>query len=215
MTDKTLKDKAIDIKGKKYAQVKDRVQWLDENMNGKYSITTDYKYYETQRMWVVKAQLSIFEEGRVLDYNGLAQEVESDDFNKVNNASALENCETSAIGRACAAFGLGIQESYASANEMNKQPRAMKLATPKQIKWIRDTARQLNDQLGDDAEVDEFIESILTIKPTQIPVFKIKDAIDKLKLEAGNTPDIDYEGGAPVEVTDEMLEKVQRGEIDY
>lgn len=207
--DKTLKDKTIDIKGKKYAMVKDRVEWLSTNLDGEYSITTDYIYYEDQRMWVVKAQLTIFRDGRTLDYTGLAQEVESDDTTKVNNASALENCETSAIGRACAAFGLGIQESYASANEMNKIPRVTKFATDKQIDWIRREARKINDQLGDDDEVDEWVEAILTVKPGQVPIYKVKDAIDKLKED--DTPATDI----VVEVTDQDLENLEQGKLPY
>lgn len=218
MTDKQLKDKTIDIKGKQYAQVKDRVQWLDENMNGQYSITTSYKYLPEDRRWIVKATLTIYTKDGERVFNGLAQEVESDDISKVNNASALENCETSAIGRACAAFGLGIQESYASANEMNKKPREAKLATPKQIKWIRDEARKLNDQLRTNEEVDEWVEGILTIKPAQVPIFKVKDAIDKLK-ESEHEDLPDYEGGEGLDevvpVTDQMLDDLDKGKLPY
>ena len=46
---------------------------------------------------------------------GLAVEVRGS--SQINKTSALENCETSAIGRALAAFGLGGSE-YASANEV-------------------------------------------------------------------------------------------------
>lgn len=130
MTSKTLEGKTINIKGKKYAQVKDRVLWLDENKSGAYSIETNYEYFADRRMWVVKATLTV--DG--MTYTGLAQEVEVDDYTKVNSTSALENCETSAIGRACAAFGLGIQDSYASSNEVYKaqgrQLAAAKVAVP-------------------------------------------------------------------------------------
>src|SRR6185369_10279057 len=117
MTDKSLKSKSVKVKGgASYAMVKDRVLWLDANKSGAYSIDTKHWFYPEQRTWVVKAVLTV--DGHT--FSGHAQEVESNDARLVNYASALENCETSAIGRACAAYGLGIQDSYASADEVHK-----------------------------------------------------------------------------------------------
>ena len=111
---KDLKDKAILIKNKSYVQVKDRILALAEE--GKYSIETDYEYFADRKMWVVKAKLSY--NGQV--YTGLAQEVESDNYKEVNHSSALENAETSAVGRACAMAGIGVLDSIASVDEINK-----------------------------------------------------------------------------------------------
>ena len=121
---KDLKDKAISIKGKAYVQVKDRILYLSESKN--YSIETDYQYFEERKMWVVKATLSIYKDSHtqskpcVDTYTGLAQEIESDDYKQVNHSSALENCETSAVGRAWAMAGIGVLDSIASVDEMNK-----------------------------------------------------------------------------------------------
>lgn len=62
---------------------------------------------------IIKAWISD-EEGRVIA-TGYAEEVRNS--TNINKTSALENCETSAIGRALACFGLG-GEHYASANEV-------------------------------------------------------------------------------------------------
>ena len=51
----------------------------------------------------------------------------------------------------------------------------------KQLKWVRDTAHEVNDQLGDDAETDEFIAGVLNYPVDKIPSWKTKDAVDKLK----------------------------------
>jgi len=110
-----LKDKAIKIQGKDYVQVKDRVLYLAEQIKD-YSIETDYIYYPEQKMWVVKAKLTIGSN----TYTGLGQEVESENYKDVNFSSALENCETSAVGRACAMAGIGVIDSIASSDEMNK-----------------------------------------------------------------------------------------------
>lgn len=99
------------------------------------------------------------------------------------------------------------------------QPRTVKYATDKQIKWIRDTARSLNDQLGDDEEVDDWVEEILTVKPKQVPIYKVKDAVDKLKKEAGGKELPDYEAGEGLDeiapVTDEILEDFKKGNLPY
>ena len=112
---KDLKDKAIQIKGKNYVQVKDRILALADDEKG-YSIETDYEYFAERKMWVVKAKLSY--NGQV--YTGLAQEIESDNYKEVNHTSALENAETSAVGRACAMAGIGVLDSIASVDEINK-----------------------------------------------------------------------------------------------
>lgn len=114
--DKSLKDKAIKIKGKDYIQVKDRILFLSDEYDGKYSIETEYQYFQERKMWVVKATLTLNDK----KYTGLAQELESDDYKQVNHTSALENAETSAVGRACAMAGIGVLDSIASIDEINK-----------------------------------------------------------------------------------------------
>ena len=55
-------------------------------------------------------------EGRVLA-SGHAHEEKSSSF--INKTSYVENCETSSWGRALANFGIGIDSSVASANEVD------------------------------------------------------------------------------------------------
>ena len=121
---KSLKEKAISIKGKEYVQVKDRVMFLSDNYEWRYNLQSEYQYFPERKMWVVKATLTIWNEDHTefSIYNWLAQEVESDNYKEVNYSSALENCETSARGRCCAAAGIGIDATWgiASANEMQK-----------------------------------------------------------------------------------------------
>lgn len=104
----------IKVKGKDYVPVNERIKYLSANYN--YSITTEYWYYPDRLMWVVRATLII--DGNT--FTGLAQEVESNNYKDVNFTSALENAETSAVGRACAFAGIGIDTGIASADEVNK-----------------------------------------------------------------------------------------------
>jgi hypothetical protein len=107
--------KTIKIHGKNYTEVKERVRALAES-DIEYDIITDYTYFENRKMWVVKATLKIGQR----TYIGHAQEIESSSTRDVNFSSALENAETSAVGRAFAFAGIGIVDSIASIDEINK-----------------------------------------------------------------------------------------------
>ena len=103
----------INIHGKEYRTVAERVaDFRDaENFSASYSIITEI----ISAGEVVQMKASILnEEGRTLA-TGFAEEVRGS--TNINKTSALENCETSAIGRALANFGLSGTE-YASANEV-------------------------------------------------------------------------------------------------
>ncbi|MFY7938763.1 MAG: hypothetical protein ACOVOQ_15400 [Flavobacterium sp.] len=108
----------VKIKGKDYVPVHERIKWLNENYE--YNIETDYQYFPERKMWVVKAKLTIHGSDRNYIYTGLAQEIESDNYREVNHTSALENAETSAVGRACAFANIGIDTGIASADEVQK-----------------------------------------------------------------------------------------------
>ena len=51
-------------------------------------------------------------------FTGYAQEIVGDGY--INKTSALENAETSAVGRALAMMGIGVIDSVASVDEINK-----------------------------------------------------------------------------------------------
>jgi hypothetical protein len=105
----------ITIHGKEYVQVKDRIAYLASNDNDlPYSIETEFDYFPEEKMFIVKAKLTLGDNV----YTGLAQEIIGD--GNINRASALENAETSAVGRACAMAGIGVVDSIASADEVHK-----------------------------------------------------------------------------------------------
>jgi len=110
---KDLIKKAIDIKGKKYVLVSDRILAFNE-MYEDASITTEYNYLSELNMFVVEAIVSC-EKGMFV---GHSQAVIGDGY--INKTSALENAETSAVGRALAMMGIGVIDSVASVDEINK-----------------------------------------------------------------------------------------------
>ena len=105
--------KTINIKGKKYVEVNERLKYFRSNYPN-HSLTSQITHIDSE-MVVVKSDI-INENGKVLA-TGHAHEEKSASF--INKTSYVENCETSSWGRALANFGIGIDESVASANEVD------------------------------------------------------------------------------------------------
>jgi len=110
--DKSLKNKAIDIKGKQYVLVSDRILFFNQNFDG--SITTELLSQPSDELVVMKATVRVGD----LTFTGHSQAKWGDGY--INKTSALENCETSAVGRALAMMGIGVIDSVASVDEINK-----------------------------------------------------------------------------------------------
>ena len=106
--------KKIDIRGKQYAEVAQRVTAFRKlEPNGE--IRTQMLSFENG---VCVFRATIFDgEGKVLA-SGHAYEKESN--GNINKTACIENCETSAVGRALAFCGFGSTENIASAEEMRR-----------------------------------------------------------------------------------------------
>lgn len=110
----------VEIHGRIYETVASRVQKF-RAAHESYTLKTDIKRLDDE-MVVMEAQI-LDESGRLIA-NGHAQEFRQS--SQINRTSYVENCETSAIGRALAALGFGGTE-FATADELanainNKQP---------------------------------------------------------------------------------------------
>lgn len=101
----------INIRGKEYQTVALRVAKFRE-AHPTHSLTTSIINMNSD---VVIMQAAIADETGTIKATGHAEEYRAS--SQINKTSALENCETSAIGRALAAFGFGGSE-FASANEV-------------------------------------------------------------------------------------------------
>jgi hypothetical protein len=98
--------------GKKYTQVVHRMEAFRTIFGLDYGVDTQVLVDDGHRV-VVKAIIT--NENGIVIGSGMAEEIRGEGH--VNKTSALENCETSAVGRALASIGLSGGE-YASANEM-------------------------------------------------------------------------------------------------
>ena len=106
------KMKTVNIKGKEYIEVNERLKYFRENYKN-WSLTSDLISLENG-VCVIKA--TIKDENEVIKATGLAYEKENSTF--INKTSYIENCETSAWGRALGNLGIGIDTSVASAEEV-------------------------------------------------------------------------------------------------
>ena len=122
--------KTVDIKGKAYVTVNERIKYFREHFTG-YRLITDIVYHneaeyltwddngEIKGAWKsaeICFKASILNEKSELVATGYA--MEKADSSYINKTSFVENCETSAWGRALANFAIGVDASVASADEV-------------------------------------------------------------------------------------------------
>ena len=100
------------IKGKEYAPVSERVKAFKETTGDRGSILTELVTLSVDEV-VFKA--TVYVDGAAIA-TGYAWEQRT--ASNVNKTSYVENCETSAVGRALAFAGYGIDGSIASAEEV-------------------------------------------------------------------------------------------------
>ena len=108
------KFKTTNIRGKQYVEVNERIKFFrQEDQYKNWGIHTDFPIIDdTQCM----CRCTITTPDGNVVAQGHAHEVKS--ASNINKTSYVENCETSAVGRALAMLGIGIDTSIASANEV-------------------------------------------------------------------------------------------------
>lgn len=130
--------KTIDIKGRPYVMVNERLKYFrGEDKYKGWRLVTSVVSFDAD-MCLIKAEV-IDNDGMVAS-TGHAYEESANGF--INKTSHVENCETSAVGRALGNLGIGIDDSIASAEEIanaiekGKQPEKPEL-TPTHNLWSK------------------------------------------------------------------------------
>lgn len=128
--------KTVNIKGKDYAEVFQRVTAFRKVYpRGTIETVVDYLTGEIGDRIIGMTARAIDEDGRLLA-TGHAEERVS--FSYINRTSFIENCETSAVGRALGMAGFGIAQSMASKEEVeNAINNQGKVATVKMLDYFR------------------------------------------------------------------------------
>jgi hypothetical protein len=104
--------KSVNIQGKQYVEVSERLKHFRTTYIGYSLISEVVDINETS----ITIKATIYDDKQNPIASGIAQEVKGSSF--INKTSYVENCETSAWGRALANFGIGIDAAVASYNEV-------------------------------------------------------------------------------------------------
>lgn len=132
LANKEIKTKPI--KGKNYAEVKERINAF-RKLFPTGTIKTEIVNMD-EKCVVMKATVGYFNNGSfVVLGTGHAYEFVAKNKN-INSTSMIENCETSAVGRALGMCGIGIDVALASYDEM----RFVTNTTPEPVPMAEDEA---------------------------------------------------------------------------
>ena len=122
--------KTLNIHGKEYAPVNERIKAFRRVCPGG-TITTEFLHYDDTTV-VIKATVQD-ETGKILA-TGMGREEKG--LGNINKTSFVENCETSAVGRALGMIGIGVDASFDSADEMvNALAQQETQAEPETKSW--------------------------------------------------------------------------------
>lgn len=183
------------IHGKEYQTVALRVQRFRADYKD-HALETEIVCREVE---VVAMKATIRDPSGRIVATGHAEEYRSSSM--INKTSALENAETSAIGRCLAAFGLGGTE-FASADEVARavsgakpaanaasgqgvKEAAMASLTAARRNVVMDTAVQIQDFLAEGKDFDGYgLYESITDADEKVALFGLLDSKQRSRLKA-------------------------------
>tara|TARA_R100001510_G_scaffold57437_1_gene65486 strand:- start:1145 stop:1738 length:594 start_codon:yes stop_codon:yes gene_type:complete len=141
--------KTIPIKDKDYVPVDERLKAFHKYYDG--HIETEVlerdtcvdqlsgkqadRYVVVARVYPYSFDMEADEHTRSRFYSGSASEISTQGF--INKTSALENCETSAIGRALGIMGIGLDNGVASYQEVKQAVKSKEQAMARSTDYTR------------------------------------------------------------------------------
>ena len=161
------KFKTTNIRGKAYVEVNERIKFFrQEKKYDGWGIHTDINMLDGDQCLCKCTIVNV--SGEVMA-QGHAHEVKSS--SNINKTSHVENCETSAVGRALAMLGIGIDSSIASANEVTE-------AIAKQEEMVNNShVQKLSQKL--DAPLENIMDKAVGYIKSQSDKKKAFEAITK------------------------------------
>jgi len=148
--------KTINIKGKEYVQVNERIGYFhSQKKYDKWGIETikiKDEVCQTKKDRLVQFRAVIFDENKMIRATGHAEEYMGSSY--INKTSFIENCETSAIGRALGLLGIGIDTSVASAEEVSN---AIANQTKDDTPWLKETELKALLDKGTKAQAEKVL----------------------------------------------------------
>lgn len=161
------KFKVTNIRGKNYVEVNERIKFFrQEEQYKNWGILTEFPVIDESQCLCLCTITT--PEGQIVAQGHAHEEKSSSNINKT---SYVENCETSAVGRALAMLGIGIDTSIASANEVEE-------AIAKQQEMVDNPlVQKLSKKL--DAPVENIMDKAVSYIKTQTDKKKAFDSITK------------------------------------
>lgn len=172
--------KTMDIKGKQYAEVNQRIKAFRQIVPEGFIETQIIEELSDDDKVTIQAFVGYYDgDRRKILGTGTAQEYQASSF--INKTSFIENCETSAVGRALGMMAIGIDTSVASyeevANAIENQGKEIPSRTP-----INAQAVEKIRSLYTDDEIDEMLKRL---KFTDISQLKMSHANRLISARTG------------------------------
>jgi hypothetical protein len=161
------KFKTTNIRGKQYVEVNERIKFFrQEEKYNLWGIRTEFPLIDSEqclcKCTITDADGDVIAQGHAHEERGSSN---------INKTSYVENCETSAVGRALAMLGIGIDTSIASANEVEE-------AIAKQQALVDNpSVQKLSKSL--DAPVENIMDKAVSYIKSQTDKKKAFDSITK------------------------------------
>ena len=159
--------KSINIHGKQYIEVNERIKYFREAYDH-WSLISEIIELTDERC-VIKASV-LNEENRVIS-TGIAYEMLGSSF--INKTSFVENCETSAWGRALGNLGIGIDTSIASADEVQNAIKQQESKNPEKLNDKKYKAMIVEIGKGNTKVVKERMKNYILTKTQQTKLDKL------------------------------------------
>lgn len=189
----------INIKGKAYVTVNERLKAFRTSAEfAGWQLVTKLHQLD-DNVCVMEAQI-INKEG-VIVANGFARELRTQSGSMVNATSYVENCETSAWGRALGNIGIGIDQAICSAQELlyalgqqnkpaDERKPAKSVIIPKKDEQAAEQAKKpAEEREWTQGEIDEYDQACADMDAAETPeqvksiYLMYKDAIFGSKLK--------------------------------
>lgn len=158
-----------DIKGKSYAEVNQRIK-VFRMLYPNGFIHTGLQSNQ-DGVCIMRAEVGYFNEDGTKTILGTGTAYEKENSTFINKTSYIENCETSAVGRALAMCGIGIDTSIASKEEVEnaiENQKEKKVPSLSSLKALFDTSLTQKEK---DATLKHY------------KVENLKDLTDEQKIE--------------------------------
>jgi|TARA_Y100000114_G_scaffold107451_1_gene100784 hypothetical protein len=161
--------KTTNIRGKQYVEVNERIKFFrQEEQYKNWAINTEFPMLTADE---ALCRCTITDRDGMVVAVGHAHEVKA--ASNINKTSYVENCETSAVGRALAMLGIGIDVSIASANEVETAiEQQEEKPAPKKRAAKKAPAKKAEPKKEEPAPVDDIMDKAVNY---------VKGATDKRK----------------------------------